>query len=163
MALHRTFANRADDGDDFSRFRCWNGDDQLPWVEEVEDDIRGGWIFKRAPHVLALREDDGELVAVSAFLSRPVYIPIAAPEEVDAWHLHVLAVHIDHQGGGLSAEVIAETLAAMGEVDPARAIFTVRVHEQNAPSIALCNRYRLAPFPQRDPPYLELLGDVGLP
>jgi hypothetical protein len=159
VALVRAFATRADD-EEFSRFSCWDGNSALPWVEEVEDDIRGGWIFKRAEHVVAIR-DDGDLVAVSAFFPRDIGLPVVAPVPQLGWHLHALAVRLDLQRSGLSVVALEQTFAAMREIDPNRDLFTVRVHQDNVASTRLCGRYQLAPFPRDDPVYIELLGDVG--
>jgi hypothetical protein len=159
MPLVRSFATYSADADAFAAFECWDGNTSTPWIEEVQDHVRA-WALSHNRHVVAFRDDD-QLVAVAGFNPREISVPLVDPEVVPAWHLNVLAVTLSRQRRGMSSELLVGTFSAMREVDPGRDVFTVRVHESNAGSLALCVRHNLAPFPRRaDDPYIELLGDV---
>lgn len=51
-----------DDAIEFETFACWDRDPALAWVNEVENYIRGGLLWRFANITLAFR-DNGELVA----------------------------------------------------------------------------------------------------
>jgi Acetyltransferase (GNAT) family len=157
LAITWAFASPGRDGPDFARFQCWNQEGE-PWVEEVENYIRV-LILTHTPYVIAFRDEE-ELVAVSGFFPRQVAVPLVEPEDHDAWHLEVVAVRVDRQRTGVSAAVLESTFQAMRQIDSSRALFTVKVHEKNAASLALCTKLDLTPFPRDAGPYLELLGEV---
>lgn len=158
MALVWTFAGRDDDGE-FASFRCWDGDRQKPWVEEVENYVRAGLLRQPGMYVLAFREE-GELVGVSAFYRRTIGLPALDPVDHDAWHLEVVAVRLDRQGESLSRVILEQTLAMMREEDPQRVLVVAVCHRENGAALAACERVGLLPFVQQDEHYWVLVGEL---
>ncbi len=159
MSLHWSFASREHDESDFARFQCWDGDERLPWVEEAENYVRAS-VLRHSQYVLAFRDQNDDLLAVSAFDPRVVLVPIVNPIEHPAWHLQVMAIRLDQQRRGLSAGVFKGTFAAMRSVDPHRVLYTANVHKDNRPSLKAGVAVGLWPFQKKDDHYLELLGEV---
>jgi RimJ/RimL family protein N-acetyltransferase len=110
--------------------------------------------------VLAFRDDEQRLVAVSAFDPRRIDIPLNAPVEHHGWHLQVVALDREQQGHGLAQVVFAETFAAMREVDPARILVTGNIHKDNSPSFAAAGRAGLTRLVPLDEHYWVVLGEV---
>ena len=159
MALSRSFAGPDDDGY-FAAFRCWDGSDGKPWLEEVENYIRGALLRQPDIYVLAFREE-GQLVAVSAFYKRTIGLPALDPIDHDAWHLEVVAVGFDRQQEGLSREVLEQTLAVMWEADPERVLIVGVAHRDNRAAFAACSQIGLLKFVQRDEHYWVLVGELS--
>lgn len=158
MTLSRSFAGRDDDGD-FAAFCCWDGSDGKPWLEEVENYIRGALLRQPDMYMLAFREE-GQLVAVSAFYKRTIGLPALDPIDHDAWHLEVMAVRLDRQGQGLSREVLDQTLAVMLEADPERVLIVGVAHRDNTPAFAAGAQIGLIKFVQQDEHYWVLVGEL---
>lgn len=158
MALSWSFARREDE-DEFAGFSCWDGAAGTPWVEEVENYVRG-WVLRDARYVVALSNEDGELVAVAAFDERSIGVPLVAPVDHPGWHLLVVAVRLDQQNRGLSKEVFDCVFEAMRSVDPERVLYTAYVHRENRASMRACARVGLLPFHPKDEHYNTLLGEV---
>jgi RimJ/RimL family protein N-acetyltransferase len=162
MDLQRTFASREADADDFAAFSCWDGNPNAPWIEEAENYVRG-WVLSNARHVLAFRDGEGHLVAVTACDERVVSVPLVAPADHPGWHLQVLAIELSYQRQGLSRDVLARTLDAMREIDPARALVTAHVHKDHDASLRSCAQAGLTRFFLKDDDYWVLLGEVPIP
>lgn len=161
MTLTWSFARRdeGEDEDDFASFCCWDGSPSAPWVEEVENYVRG-WVLRDARHVLALRNEDGELVGVAAFEERTIGVPLAAPVDHPGWHLLVVAIRLEDQRCGLSGDVFAAVFEAMRAVDANRVLYTAYVHRDNQASLRACGGVGLLPFQPKDDHYWILLGEV---
>jgi RimJ/RimL family protein N-acetyltransferase len=158
VAVSWSFA-RLEDEAEFASFSCWDGVAGTPWVEEVENYVRG-WVLRDARHVVAVRSEDDELVAVAAFDERSIAVPLVAPVDHPGWHLLVVAIRLDHQGQGLSREVFDAVFEAMRRVDPERVLYTAYVHRENRASMRACARVGLLPFHPKDEHYHTLLGEV---
>jgi RimJ/RimL family protein N-acetyltransferase len=159
VVLTWSFASRDGDGDEFAAFSCWDGSSDTPWVEEVENYVRH-WVFRDAQHVLALRNENGDLVAVAAFAQRTIAVPLLAPVDHPGWHLIVVAIRLEDQRHGLSAEVFSAVFEAMRTVDPDRVLYTATAHRENVGSMRACERIDLLPFVLKDDHYWVLLGEV---
>lgn len=159
MALRWEFAERASHDQDFAEFACWDGRSGRPWIEETENYVRG-WVLREATHVLAFRDRAGALLAVAAFDEHAVAVPLVEPVEQPAWLLRVIAIDLEHQRTGLSAQVFAGTFEAMREVDHDRVLVIARAHRRNRASLAACKSVEMLPFRAIDEHYLELLGEV---
>lgn len=142
-------------------FECWDGSEDVPWAEEAENYIRAS-LLRHARHVLALRDELGELVGVSAFDERNILLPINTRTATihPSWHLQVVAVRVDLQGQRLVDEIFELTFDAMRQADTERIIVTARVHRKNLPSLKACARHSIDPLREVDDHYLELLGEV---
>ncbi len=158
--LSRSPANRADDAE-FAEFCCCDSDAPA-WEVEAENYVRAS-ALGHSEHVLAMRNDDGLLVAVSAFTRRDIEIvPVAQPTQQVGWHLQVMAVRLEHQRQGVCGEAFALTFEAMRELDDRRGLITAHVHKDHGPSLAACEKVgleRLMPLGQ-DEDYWVLLGTV---
>ncbi len=145
MAWERSFASAVLDVDDFAAFQCWNGDRATPWIAVVEDYVRVS-VLRAAVHILAFRDGNGELVAVSAFDPTDVEIPLIEPVAHPGWTLQVLAIRLQHQRNGHSREVYRQTFEAMCELNPARSLVTARIHRQHTGSMTAARRAGLDLF-----------------
>jgi RimJ/RimL family protein N-acetyltransferase len=158
--VQRSFATRADDAD-FAGFECC-GDDAAPWALETENYVRSS-VLGHAEHVLALRDEEGALVAVSAFDRKRIEVPRAVdPLDLKGWQLQVVAVHRESQRNGLCAAVFANTFDAMRDLDPGRGVVQANVHKDNSPSIKACRNAGLFELMPLEPEgeYWILLGRV---
>jgi RimJ/RimL family protein N-acetyltransferase len=157
-----SWADSTNDGE-FSDFVCCEGPDAEPWVQQAELYVRA-WVLREAlPLVLTHRNEDGELVGVSAFERTVVGLPPATPEDpVDhaGWHLLVVAVALDHRGSGLSQEVFAGTFEAMRQRDPDRYLVTANVHHQHHVSLRACANAGLTLWRPLDRDYWTLAGTL---
>jgi RimJ/RimL family protein N-acetyltransferase len=160
--LHRCFADANQDRDEFAAFSCWDGDPGAVWAEEAENYVRG-WVLGQALHTLAFREEDGALLAVSAFDPRVIAVPLLEPIEQPAWHLQCVAVRLEDQGRGLSEAIFRQTLSAMREMDPDRILVTANVHKRNLASLRACEKAGFSVFRSHGHSYVELLGEVTSP
>jgi RimJ/RimL family protein N-acetyltransferase len=158
LKLHRSFATRVLDTDEFATFRCC-GEPEEPWVLEAENYIRG-FVLGHATWVLSFRDASGELIAVSAFDRRVIEVPLIRPERHEGWHLQVLAVSLQHQGRGLAKQVFEGTFGAMREIASDRVLVTANVHRENAASRVAAERSGLLPLQPLDEHYWVLLGEV---
>lgn len=159
MALRWELADRTRDDAEYADFACWDGRPGRPWIEEVENYVRG-WVLRDARHVLSFRTDGGQLAAVAAFNEHVVQVPLVEPVDHPAWLLTVVAVHLDHQRNGLSGEVFAGVFEAMRRFDPARVLIAGRVHRRHRASVSACKKVELRPWRSIDEHYVELLGEV---
>jgi hypothetical protein len=157
LVTSRAIAGR--DDEDFAAFECWDGDPTAYWSEEVENYVRGS-VLRHAHYVLAFRDGDGKLAAVSAFDSRVIQVPLVAPSSHPTWHLQVIAVRLDLQGHHVADQVFAETFRAMRDEDKNRDIVTGNVHRANAPSRHACARHGLDSFLPLDADYDIVLGEI---
>jgi len=148
-----------DDDADFGSFRCWDGDNAKPWVEEVENYVRGALLRQPDMHILAFREA-GELAAVAAFYRRIIGLPILDPVDQQAWHLEVVAIRLDRQGQGLSSAVLQQTLEAMRVMDSDCILITGLVHCDNDGAFTACSRVGIKKLVQRDEHYWLVLGEL---
>lgn len=147
------------DGDEFARFTCAEVESADPWVLEVEAYVRS-WVLRHAHHVLAHRDEEGTLVAVSAFDGTVVGIPLLSPLDHPGWHLQVVAISHNHQNQRLSAEVFSGTFEAMRGLDLDRVFVTANVHGLHVVSLRACAQVGLTPWIQLDADYWILLGEV---
>jgi RimJ/RimL family protein N-acetyltransferase len=161
MDLQRIRATREDDEDDFASFSCWDGSTTTPWIEEAENHVRG-WLLSNAKYALAFRDEEGHLVATSAFDERVISVPLVAPVDHPGWHLQVVAIDLEHQRRGLSRQILAQTLEAMHEFDPTRVLVTANVHREHRASLKVCARAGLTRFIPKDDQYWTLLGEVPI-
>jgi RimJ/RimL family protein N-acetyltransferase len=162
MELERSFASRDRDQNDLASFACWDGNPESPWVEEAENYIRG-WALSNAQHVLTFRDEQGLLVAVTAFDERIISVPRVAPIEHNGWHFQVAAVSLEHQGRGLSNQILTATLAAMHELDEQRVLVTAHAHREHHLSLKACERVGLSKYLPLDDHYWILLGEIPSP
>jgi RimJ/RimL family protein N-acetyltransferase len=158
VALRRSFATRVQDADEFARFACCPSGGP-PWIREAEDYVRVS-VLSHATWVLAFRDDDDALVAVSAFDPRVISIPLNEPVDHLGWHLQVVAVRLDRQRERLSQEVFARTFAAMREIAPERLLVTAHVHREHRASRTAAERAGLELLVPKDDHYWLLLGEV---
>jgi hypothetical protein len=154
-----SFASLNDDEDEFAAFTCWDSSPGAPWVEEVENYVRA-WVLRDAPHVLALRNERGDLVAVAAFDERTISVPRVAPVDHPGWHLLVVAIRLEDQRRRLSREVFSAVFEAMREVDRERSLYTAYAHREHRASLRACKCVGLLPFWPKDNHYWILLGEV---
>lgn len=159
MALTRFAAGHYDDAAQFAQFECWDGDPAAPWAAEAQNFIRG-FVLERADTSVFKWCDAGQLVAVTAFRSTVVGLPVLNPEDHVAWHLEVIGIAVTHQGHGLSQQVLEETIDVMRERDPDRVLVTANVHHQNAPSIAALASVGITPLAPLDEHYWLFLGEI---
>ncbi len=155
-----SFATLADDAE-FAKFSCCPPDG-AGWLREVENYVRVS-ALKRAEHVLVLRDDGSELLAVSAFDSRTIdFVPINHPIEVGGWHLYAVAVRLTDQRKGICAELFARTFEAMRTLNRTRSLVTADVHRHNDASIRACAKAGLESLPRNEnDDYVTLLGPVA--
>jgi hypothetical protein len=150
LAWQASFATPEVDVDEFAAFRCWDGDKNKPWIEQVENYVRVR-VLKAALHTLAFRDGRGELVAVSAFDPTPIEIPVIKPVVHLGWQLQVVAICQRHQRNGRSREVYEQTFAAMRDTNSARTFVTAKIHREHRASLAAANRAGLELLMTGDP------------
>jgi hypothetical protein len=157
--MKRSVATLADDRE-FAKFCCCPAE-AAAWQREPENYVRAH-ALRRADHVLTLRSDEDELVAVSAFnRSWAEHIPLVEPRRLPAWFLLVIAIRSQDQEKGLSAELFDHTFAAMREIDRTRSLVMARVHRQHRASLETCGKVGLEPLALTDDEeYQDLLGMV---
>jgi hypothetical protein len=155
--MDRSFALRGRDDDEFGRFECWDGDPATPWIGEAQDHARV-WSLTTADHALAFRDDNGVLIAITAFSRGEIEIPLLGGTEQPCWDLQVLAIALDHQRQGLSEEVFLGTFAAMLELDRSRMYVRGRVHKDHHASRRACACVEMHGA-YEDPPYWVVVGD----
>ena len=158
MGWERSFATYAADVDDFAAFECWDGDPATPWIAEVEDYVRVS-ALRHALFNVAFWDEQGKLVAASAFDPQPVRMPLCSPSESPGWKLQALAISLEHQAQGRSTEVFAETFAAMREADARRTLVTASLHREHTRSRKACERAGLTIL-LPGPEFHILLGEV---
>jgi RimJ/RimL family protein N-acetyltransferase len=134
--VEHSFATRADDAD-FAGFCCCQTGASA-WQVEVENYVRAS-VLGHAEEVLAFRDEEGELLAVSAFDRQQIDLPGAQPRELRGWHLQVVALRLDAQRNGHSAKVFTATFEAMRDLDKTRSVIRANVHKDNAASIKACS------------------------
>lgn len=94
-----------------------------PWPRATwEAELQRAWA-----HVDVLRDDAGRVLAFCN------YWLVA-----DELHVHSIAVHPDHRGRGLAAQLLAHVVAAA--VAAGAQLATLEVRRSNAPAIALYER-----------------------
>jgi RimJ/RimL family protein N-acetyltransferase len=128
-------------------------------VREAEDYVRC-FALRHADFVLAFRDDDGKLVAVSAFDRRDIELPLNAPTTHPGWHLQVVALAVEHQSKGFAADVFAQTFEEMRAIATERIFVTATVHRDHRASLAAAARAGLTQLVQMDEHYWVLLGEV---
>jgi RimJ/RimL family protein N-acetyltransferase len=158
LALRRSFATRVLDADEFAGFRCCPNPGE-PWVQEAENYVRA-FVLGHATWVLAFRDEQEELVAVSAFDPRIVEVPLAQPVAHEGWHLQVVAIAVEHQRQGVSRAVFDETFATMRDIAGHRVLVTANVHRDHVASRTAAERVGLLPLVPIDEHYWMLLGKV---
>jgi hypothetical protein len=158
VSWERSFATYAADLDDYAAFQCWDGDRAKPWIAEVQDYVRVS-ALRHALYNVAFWDEEGELVAASAFDPQPVRIPLCSPAERPGWKLQALAICLEHQGQGHSRKVFAGTFAAMRELDARRTLVTASVHRDHRTSQEACERVGLTLL-LPGPEFHTLLGEV---
>lgn len=158
MALKRARATAADDGE-FAAFSCWDGDDSTPWIEEAENYVRG-FVLREVEYTFAFRDDDDQLVAVSAFDRRSIVVPPADPVEHPAWQLQIVAITLGLQRQQLCREVFEMTFDAMRAADPKRVLVAAHVHNEHRASRRACEAVGLEYWFPKDDTYTILLGEV---
>lgn len=122
-----------------------------------------GSVLGHSEYVLAMRDEQGLLVAVSGFKRRLVEIvPVAQPIQQPGWHLHVMAVRLEHQQQEICGQAFVHTFDAMREIDDTRSLITAHVHKNHRPSLAACEKVGLEPLVPlgQDQDYWILLGRV---
>jgi RimJ/RimL family protein N-acetyltransferase len=158
LRLHRSFATRVLDTSEFAHFSCCPNPGE-PWVREAEDYVRG-FVLGHATWVLAFRDEQNELVAVSAFDPRIIEVPLAQPVAHEGWHLQVVAIALQHQAQGLSRMVFEQTFEAMRDIAGHRVLVTANVHRAHTASRRAAARVGLLTLLPLDDDYLILLGQV---
>lgn len=159
MRLGWAQAHPGSDDADLDGFRCWNGDPDVPWVQEVENYVRRH-VLHDVPYVLAGRSGRDNLEAVAGFDRRVIAVPLADPVDQPGWHLQVIAIELASQGKGLFDETMRATFDIMRAVDPGRVLVTAHVHRENEASLKACARWELDVFQPLDEHYWVLLGEV---
>ena len=159
MPFERSIATQALDFEDLAAFSCCRGTDDPPWIKEAEHYIRVA-ALRHAGFVLAFRDAQGVLAAVSAFDLRDIHIPMSAPAPQPGWHLQVLALATAYQGKGRSTEVFMQTFEEMKAIAGERVLVTANVHNQHAASIAAAARAGLTYLVPKDEHYTVLLGEI---
>ena len=148
----------AADAEEFENFACC-GERREPWVLEAETYVRY-WVLRQAQYVLTHRDEHGSLVAVSAFDEAVIGLPLQSPTDHAGWHIQVVAVGVEYQNQGHSAQVFASTFDAMRQLDPERVFVTANVHQDHVISNRTCARAGLTRWIPLDAVYWTLLGDV---
>ena len=146
------------DQDSLARFCCWNSDPEYWRTLEVENHIRG-FVLSNSENVV-LFEDEGELLAVSAFGRTTIGIPLVDPRHQPCWHVDLVAVTLDRQSQGLSREVFAGTFERMRELDPQCFLITGLIHENNLASLNAAQKVGIMPFTPAGDGYWRVLGEV---
>jgi RimJ/RimL family protein N-acetyltransferase len=162
LAFTRSIATQALDVDDLAAFSCCAGDDDPAWIREAENYIRVA-ALRHAGFVLAFRDDQGVLAAVSAFDLRDIHIPLNAPAPQPGWHLQVLALGTKYQRKGHSKEIFLQTFDEMRNIASERVLVTAYVHTDHAHSIHACAQVGLTYLQPKDEQYKILLGEVPEP
>lgn len=134
-------ADPALDGHDLLNFRCWSGDPDEGWVEEVEEFVRR-IALRTTFRTIVFRSQEGELAAVSAFDRADVRL--AGRRRSPAWRLEVVALSLSWQGKSVDAAiegcpspmkaaefVLRKTYERMLQLDPRRVVVVARVHDDN--------------------------------
>jgi RimJ/RimL family protein N-acetyltransferase len=158
--MERSLAIRGRDDAEFARFQCWDGNAATPWVELAEEYARV-WALRISDHVLAFRDDDGELIAVSAFSRGAIDIPFIGGAEHPAWYIEVVAIAVDHQRQGLSQDVFVGTFEIMQELDPTRILVTGKVHKDHSASRKACAAVGMHGLFEENDGYWIVLGDAN--
>lgn len=146
------------DADEFSGFVC-SDENSEAWVLEAENYVRN-WVLRRAERVLAHRDETGHLIAVSAFDSVVIGLPLLSPIDHPGWHLQVIAISTAHQNSRVSGEVYSGTFDAMRQLDSDRVFLTANVHRSHAASLRAAAKVGLEPWYPMDDHYWVLLGEV---
>ena len=163
-------ADKRRDGHALLGFRCWTGDENEPWIREVEEYVRC-LALATAYRVLLFETELGDVAGVSAFDRQD--ISPAGRRRVAGWRLQVVALGLPWQGKLVEADIegsaptmkaseylLRATFRRMLEIDSRRVIVVARVHDDNRASMIACARVGLDRTSRESDEYWAMIGEV---
>lgn len=164
-------ARRRLDEHELLSFRCWNGDPDEEYVQEVEEYVRR-FALSTAHKTLLFHDASGLLVGVTAFDRADVQL--TGRSKTAVWRLEVIALAMTSRGLWTEADIegcaspmkaseflLRKSFQRMLELDPRRAIVVGRIHDDNRLSMRVCARVGLVRTEREDNGvYWRLLGEA---